>query len=158
MWWIARRPNLLRTADEPAPLVVRSASIAAISVSRDELRQIRSTRLTMSSAFVGTASIFDGRICTTSRSSAAALERQGNERRIGDIAAVPIGHAVDIDGMVQQRQAGRGQDLLRVEIAVAENMQAPVLDPRRRDQQRNPGRGVQPFEIDFGRREWRAAD
>ena len=37
---------------------------------------------------------------------------QRDERRVGDIAAVPIGFALDLDRVVDERQAGRGQHRL----------------------------------------------
>ena len=54
-----------------------------------------------------------------------------DQRRIGRIAAVPIGFAVDFDRMMQQRQAGRGEDRLDGQLGVGQNSQAAVADPGR---------------------------
>ena len=53
-----------------------------------------------------------------------ALHRQRRQRRIGDIAAVPVQLAVDFDRLMQQRQAGRSQDRLDGQLLVAEDAQA----------------------------------
>ena len=65
-----------------------------------------------------------GLICTTSTSSVVGGAEERKDHRIADIAAVPVGHAVDLDRAEQERQAGRrhhhvGRDLLAREDAHA---------------------------------------
>ena len=54
-----------------------------------------------------------------------AEERE--DRWIAEIAAIPIGHAVDLDRPKQQRQAGGRQDDTGVDLLMRENAQPPGL-------------------------------
>ena len=69
------------------------------------------------------------------------------EHRIAEIAAVPIGHAVDLDRAEHRRQAGRGHHRLGGNLLVRENMQPPGLHIGGGDEDR-PRVGAQALEID----------
>ena len=51
----------------------------------------------------------------------AAID-QREDRRIAHVAAVPIGLAVDLDGLEQERQAGRGHDRVDRQLVVGEHL------------------------------------
>ena len=79
------------------------------------------------------------------------LARDGQliERRIGGIAAVPIGFVLDRHGVMQQRQAGRGDHRIDGDLVIAENPRPAVGDARRRDEEADRPLLAQPLEIDF---------
>src|SRR5580693_1515517 len=65
------------------------------------------------------------------------LGRGGAEKRkddrIAEIAAVPVGHAVDLDGAEQQRQAGRGHHRIGGDLVARKNPHPAGLHIGRRD-------------------------
>ena len=54
-----------------------------------------------------------------------AVADQRRDGRIARIPAVPIGLAVDLDGLEQRRQAGGGEQHFRRQVGIAENVPAP---------------------------------
>ena len=64
-----------------------------------------------------------------------AVADQRRDGGIARIAAVPIGLAVDLDGLKQRRQAGGGEQHLGRQVGVAENVPAPGVHIGGRDEQ-----------------------
>ena len=77
----------------------------------------------------------------------AALD-QGEQRRIGAEAAVPVGLAVDLHGRVELRQAGRGENHVAAQIGVGEDPGAPAQHVGRGHEQAGRRGGAQPLEVD----------
>ena len=75
--------------------------------------------------------------------------RQPEHRRIGGVAAVPIRAALDLDGAVHQRRAGRRQHDIGGDVPIAEDLQLAVANPCRRDQKPWAVRPPQRGEIDL---------
>ena len=96
-------------------------SMARSSRSRFALKVISLSRFWISRALFGVLSRSTGLICTSRMSSAAPVE-QRKQRRVAHIAAVPIGLAVDLDGLEQRRQAGRGHDMVGGELGAVEDL------------------------------------
>jgi hypothetical protein len=65
---------------------------------------------------------------------AAAELGQLQDRRVAAVAAVPVGLAVDLDRVVQLRQAGRGQHHVGGELVLAEDAASAGADPGGGDQ------------------------
>src|SRR5580700_1801652 len=68
--------------------------------------------------------------------------------RVAEIAAVPIGHAVDLDGTKQQRQAGRGHHRIGGDLVARKNAHAAGLHIGRGDEDLQIGIGAQRLEVD----------
>ena len=62
------------------------------------------------------------------------IVEEREERRIAHIAAVPIGHAVDLDGTERGRQAGRGHEVVGGEFLAAKHLDLAGPDIRRRNE------------------------
>src|ERR1700722_6809276 len=79
------------------------------------------------------------------------LGRGGAEKRkddrIAEIAAVPIGHAVDLDGAKQERQASRGHHRVGGDLVARTNEHPAGLHIGRRDKNLQIGIGAQRFEV-----------
>ena len=54
--------------------------------------------------------------------AAVAVVDQREDRRVAHVAAVPVGLAVDLDRLEQERQAGRGQHRVGRDLALAEHL------------------------------------
>ena len=87
----------------------------------------------------------------------AGRAQQRHHRRVGAEAAIPVRLAVDLDRMVQRRQAGRGHRRVERQLVVAEHAQAAAVGVRGRDVQRDARLSAQAFEIDAARAAGRAA-
>ena len=88
-----------------------------------------------------------GLICTRIVSLRAAFAYQRRDGRIAGIAAVPIALAVDLDGLEHGRQAGRREQHVRRDLAVAEHPAAAGADIGGGDEELDR-RSRQPVEID----------
>src|SRR5262245_17385905 len=76
-----------------------------------------------------------------------AFLNEGQQRRIAQIPAIPVGIAFDLDRLKQLRQTGRGHNHLSRQIAVAEDAQRTRLHTGRRYKEPNLVRSVQSLEI-----------
>ena len=56
------------------------------------------------------------------------LVEQRKQRRIAHVAAVPIGHAGDLDRLKQERQAGRGHHMIDGQLGRLEHRDAAGVD------------------------------
>ena len=95
------------------------------SLSKVALKDTSLTRLTMSRALRGRARPFDGIDLHQDRIVRRALPDQRGDRGIARISAIPIGLAVDLDGLKHRRQAGGGEQDLWRQLGVAEDVPAP---------------------------------
>ena len=77
----------------------------------------------MSRLEVGVVWRASGLIWMSSTSSVCVVLNRRKDRRIAEIAAVPVRHAVDLDRAEQQRQAGGRQDHIGVDLVMRENAQ-----------------------------------
>ena len=75
-------------------------------------------------------------------------ERQ--QRRVAEVAAVPVGLAVDLDRPKQQRQAGRRHHRVGRQLGLPEFLQPTGAHVGGGDEQTHLVAGAHPFEIDFG--------
>ena len=83
---------------------------------------------------VGVACRTSGLICTTSTSSVVGRAEERKDHRIAEIAAVPIRHAVDLDGAKQERQAGRSHHRIGGDLLARKNAHAAGLHIGRRNE------------------------
>src|SRR5271165_844025 len=60
---------------------------------------------------------------------------QRDQRRVRGVAAVPVRLTVKLDGMVQERQTGRGEDGVDRQLAVGQNSQPSVANPGRAEEE-----------------------
>src|SRR4051812_18366499 len=77
-----------------------------------------------------------------------AVAYQGEDRRICDIAAVPIMLALDFHGMVESREASRGQDTGRADLRIPEHSDLSGADVRRSEEELHCRSLPQPIEVD----------
>ena len=59
------------------------------------------------------------------------------DRRVGGVAAVPVGHAVDLDRLEHVRQRRRGHHRVGVDLVAREDAQPAGVHVGRRDEQRH---------------------
>ena len=78
---------------------------------------------------------------------AAAHERE--QRRVRAVAAVPVRLAVDHDGLLQRRQAGRREQRIDAQAGGVEQAQAPAVRVGRRDEQPQRAGPAQALEVDL---------
>ena len=71
------------------------------------------------------------------------------ERRVAEIAAVPIGHPVDFHGLEHRRQAGRGHQVIDGQALALEHRELAGPDIGRRDEQARGLGLAQALEIDL---------
>ena len=114
-----RAPSLL-----PGSETWRRTAIMRSSLSNVALKDTSLTRFTMSRRCVRGAWSFDGIDLHQDRIVRGALPDQRGNGGIARISAIPIGLAVDLDGLKHRRQAGGGEQDLRRQLGVAE-MPAP---------------------------------
>ena len=55
------------------------------------------------------------------------------ERRVAHIPAIPIGNAINFDGLEHEWQTGRGQDVIDGQLRLVEHLGATCLDVRGRN-------------------------
>jgi hypothetical protein len=108
------------------------------------LNWICSMRWAISRAEVGSRSVVVGVTWTMSRCA-----DQRNERRIGGVTAVPIGFAVELDGVVEEGQAGRREHRVDRQLLVGQDSQRPVAHPGRAEQELDLRPLAQDLEVHF---------
>ena len=73
---------------------------------------------------------------------------QREQRRISHVAAVPVMLAVDLDGLIEERQAGRRKHAIRSDLLVREDLDLSGPHVRRRQEQLDCRTLPQPLEVD----------
>src|SRR6476646_722939 len=115
-----RAPSLL-----PGSETWRSTTIMRSSFSKVAWNETSLTRLTMSRALRGVPGRSTGFTCTRIVSLDAHSRIKGVMVGLPGVAAVPIGLAVDLDSLKHSWQAGGGEQDLRRQFNIAENVPAP---------------------------------
>ncbi len=104
-----------------------------------ELNEISLSRLRISDAVRGVSTRSRRIDLDQDHVERVALAHQRRDRRIADVAAVPIGLAVDLDRLEHRRQAGRGEQHVGRDVLVAEHAAAPGVDIGRGDEELDRG-------------------
>ena len=73
---------------------------------------------------------------------------QGIDRRIAAVSAVPVGLAVDLDGVIERWQAGRSEQRIDRQLPVLEQLEGAGSQPGGGDEQPDCAPRAQRFEID----------
>ena len=137
-----RAPSL-----SPGSATCRSSAIMRSSFSRTALKETSLRRLRMSRAERGVPGALDRIDLHEDRIVRLTFAHQRRDRRIAGIAAVPIVLAVDLDGLEHGRQAGRGEQHVGRDLAVAEHAAVAGADIGGGDEQLDR-RSREPLEID----------
>ena len=121
-------PCRIPRGKRPSSISLLTKATPRSSDSSDALKLISFTRLMISRVRVGTLRRSRGLICTISTSSVAVARRNGMTAGIAAVAAVPVGHAVDLHRAEQVRQRGRGHDHLGRDFRAREDAQLSGVD------------------------------
>ena len=133
----------------PSSISRLTNSIARNSATSEELKVISLMRFMISRRRCAASSpAATGLICTTSTSSVWVVRKNGKIGGLAGVAAVPVGHAVDLDRAEHVAAGGRGHHRVGGDLLAREHAQPPGVHVGRRDEQRQVAAFAHRLEID----------